>query len=35
MKLLLENYMLRHKLSKYMKTNNNIQNDILKALLDK
>jgi hypothetical protein len=35
MKLLIENYMLKHKLSKYMKTSNNIQNDILKALLDK
>ena len=35
LKLLLENYMLKHKLSKVMKSDKNIQNDILKALLDK
>jgi hypothetical protein len=35
LKLLLDNYMLKHKLSKVMKSDKNIQNDILKALLDK
>lgn len=35
LKLLLENYILKDKLSKVMKTDKNIQNDILKALLDK
>lgn len=35
LKLLLENYILKEKLSKIMKTDKNIQNDILKALLDK
>jgi hypothetical protein len=35
LKLLLENYILKEKLSKVMKTDKNIQNDILKALLDK
>jgi len=33
--LLLENYILKEKLSKIMKSDKNIQNDILKALLDK
>jgi hypothetical protein len=35
LKLLLENYILKEKLSKIMKSDKNIQNDILKALLDK
>jgi hypothetical protein len=35
LKLLLENYFLKDKLSKVMKNDKNIQNDILKALLDK
>jgi DNA-binding CsgD family transcriptional regulator len=35
LKLLLENYILKNKLSKVMKSDKNIQNDILKALLDK
>ncbi len=35
LKLLLENYVLKHRLSKVMKSDKNIQNDILKALLDK
>jgi len=35
LKLLLENYILKEKLSKVMKTDKNIQNDILKALLGK
>lgn len=35
LKLLLENYVLKNKLAKVMKSDKNIQNDILKALLDK
>lgn len=35
LKLLLENYILKEKLSKVIKTDKTIQNDILKALLDK
>lgn len=35
LKLLLENYFLKNKLSKVMKNDKNIQNDILKALIDK